>query len=204
MGIQNANTAYVNRSSTYIPVYDGWVHSDIHTGALTAGGDVIGHIHPNEYYVVIKNTASNYLTSYEIIFRDGNNEVVHGVIETSPGYTLGKYEWDSYQEPYHYYNSNGSTLVAANTCKISNTTYYLFTVDTPVYYRNKAGEVQGLLTDNTILATTSSTTGSTYNQYMIFYKKKVGSTWVDLCDDGYGFVDLCLQGGTMPNNRSIR
>lgn len=47
------------------------------------------------------------------------------------------------------------------------------------------------------------TTGQTKGHYMQFYKKKVGTSWVNLCPGGYGFVDLGFDVGSKPNNRAI-
>lgn len=53
MALSNTRCAWVNRSSTTFPVYDDLVHSSIHTGGVTAGGNIIGHIYPNEFYTLI-------------------------------------------------------------------------------------------------------------------------------------------------------
>lgn len=211
MALSNTRCAWVNRSSTTFPVYDDLVHSSIHTGGVTAGGNIIGHIYPNEFYTLIPND-SFYITSFEIIFRNGNGQQVRGYIETSPGYTLDDYGWVAYQEPYHYYNSNGSTLVTSATENIGGTVYRIFTVNKSARtYRSSDGKNQGTLPIGTKLATLSSTTGQSYGGYMIFYKKKLsGGSWQNLVSADkdtngktYGFVDLGLPVGTMPNSRPI-
>jgi hypothetical protein len=102
------------------------------------------------------------------------------------------------------HNSNGSSLSASATESIGGTTYRIFTVKKAVTYRNSAGTSQGTLAVGTKLATTQSTTGQTYGGYMLFAKKKVGSgAWQDLVSGGYGFVDLGLSKGSMPDNRAI-
>lgn len=207
--LTNARHAIVNRSGSNIPVYEKTVSSQIHTGGLTAGGSQVGVIYPNEFYTLIPNPENppytvNYITCYQIVFRDGNGVQRKGYIETSPGYTLGAYAWAQYQEPYHYYNSNGSALTASQTETIDGTTYRIFTVKKAVTYRNPSGASQGSLAVGTKLATTQSTTGQTYNGYMLFSKKKVGTgSWQNLVSGGYGFVDLGLSKGSMPSDRCI-
>ena len=71
MSIENTRYAVVNLSTTKIPVYEKLVHSSVHTGSVTVGGNVIGHIHQYEFYTVIPND-SNYITSHKIMFLDGN------------------------------------------------------------------------------------------------------------------------------------
>ena len=210
--LTNERHAIVNRSNTNIPVYEKTVSSQIHTGGITAGGNKIGAIYPNEFYALIPNPENppysyNNMTCYEIIFRDGNGAVKHGYIETSPGVTLGAYDWAKYQEPYHYYNSNGSTLVSAAKETIDGKSYYIFTVSgSGRTYRNPNGTSQGTLPVGTKIATLSSTTGQTYGGYMIFYKKKLtGGSWQNLISGGtYGFVDLGLSVGSMPSDRPVR
>ncbi len=198
--------ALVNRSGSKIPVYEKTVRSSYHTGSLTAGGEQIGTIYPNEFYTIIPQD-SPYITCYQIIFRNPKGVQTKGYIETSPGYTLDDYTWAQYQEPYHYYNSNGSTLVKAARETIGSTNYYVFTVyGTARTYRNPAGTVQGSLPVGTKLATASSTTGQTYGGYMLFNKKKLpGGSWQNLVSGGtYGFVHLGLDSGSFPSNRPIR
>lgn len=209
MYIDNVRHAIVNRSSSQISVYEKTVSSPAHTGGITAGGNRIGIIYPNEFYTLIPWPVDppytvNYITCYQIVFRDGNGAQRNGWIETSPGYTLGPYAWAAYQEPYHFYNSNGTGLVAASTESIDGSTYRIFTVKKAVTYRNPSGTSQGTLAVNTLLATNQSTTGQTYNGYMYFAKKKTGASWLNLVSGGtYGFVDLGLSLGSMPNDRAI-
>ncbi len=200
----NSKVFLVNRSGSNIPVYEELVHSSYHTGSVTAGGDQIGTIYPNEFYLVFKND-SYYVSSYKIGFRNSNGNFAIGYIETCPGYSLDDYAWAKYQEPYHYYNSNGSTLVESATETIQGKTYRIFTVKKTVNAVNSSGSGAGSLSPGTKLATLASTAGSSKDQYMIFYKKKVGTgNWVDLVSSGtYGFVDLDLSTGSMPSNRAI-
>lgn len=209
MYIDNTRHAIVNRSNTKIPVYEKTVSSPAHAGGITAGGAQIGVIFPNEFYTLIPNPDNppitiNYITCYQIIFRDGNGVEKRGYIETSPGYTLGAYAWAQYQEPFHYYNSNGSSLVASAQETIGGTSYRIFTVKKSVTYRNASGVSQGTLAVGTKIATTQSTTGQSYGGHMLFSKKKIGSgSWQDLVSGGYGFVDLGLSKGAMPSDRAI-
>lgn len=121
--------ALVNRSSTKIPVYEKIVRNGCFTGGITAGGAQIGIIYPNEFYTIIPDPDSMYITSYEIIFSNPQGKETHGYIETTEGYSAGvdtDFGWAQYQEPYHYYNSNGSTLVKAARETIGSTYYYIF------------------------------------------------------------------------------
>ncbi|GHV05925.1 hypothetical protein FACS1894217_03640 [Clostridia bacterium] len=206
MALQNMRAAFVNRSGLQFPVYNSFVSSQYHSGGTTAGGGQVGIIYPNEFYTVIPNDSYGQ-TSFRIIFRHNGNQV-NGVIETSPGMTLDDYAWVSSQEPYHYFNSNGTMLVASATEVINGKTYRIFTANTTVGYRNKGGEIQidGIVT-GTKLATDCSTTGVTYGGFMLFRKKKIGSgAWQNVVDDtyGYGFVSLGLGIGSTPATRPIR
>lgn len=206
MSISNTRAAYVNRSSSQIPVYSSLVHSSVHTGSITVGGSQIGRLYPNEFYTVIPNSSA-YITSYEIVFRNSSGSMQHGYIETSPGYTLDNYTWVKSQELYHYTNSNGSSLVSAARQNIGGTNYYVFTVSGSARnYRKKNGSLVGALLSGTQLATDQSTTGVTYPGYMVFKKKKLpNGTWTNLISgEDYGFVDLGLSVGSSPSNRPIR
>lgn len=210
MAFSNSRVAWINRSSSKIPVYEKTVSSQAHTGGVTAGGTQIGTIYQNEFYTLVPNPENppftvNYITSYQIIFRDGNGAQKTGYIETQPnGVSNPMAPWYNSQEPYHYFNSDGSSLVSSATETIGGTSYRIFTVKKAVTYRNSAGTSQGTLAVGTKLATTQSTTGQTYGGYMLFSKKKVGSgAWQDLASGGYGFVDLGLSQGSMPNTRAI-
>lgn len=210
MAFENQRAAWVNRSSTQIPVYEKLVPSKGHVGGITAGGAQIGKISSNEFYTLIPNPENppftyNYMTSYQIIFRHGNSTEKKGYIETQPsGITYPLAAWVSSQEPYHYFNSNGSSLVSSAAESISGTTYRIFTVKKVVTYRNRAGTSQGTLAVGTKLATMQSTTGQTYGGYMLFSKKKIGTgSWQDLVSGGYGFVDLGLSKGSEPVTRAI-
>lgn len=204
----NWRQALVNRSGTRIPVYEKLVHSDGYTGGITVGGAKIGEIYPDEFYTIIPNNVQT-ITSYEIIFQNPNGVQTRGYIETARLSSYPVYEWGDYQEPYHQYNSNGSSLVKAKPVKISSTDsteYCIFTVyGSARPYRSRAGVLLGNLPVGTKLATTCSTTGQTYGGYMSFDKKKLpNGNWQDLTANGYGFVDLGLNVGSFPYNRPIR
>lgn len=204
MALENSRYAVVNRSSSRIAVYGSLISSGGHVGGLTAGGTKVGEIYPNEFYTVVPNS-SPYITSFKIIFRNGNGNQTTGYIETNPdGYTNPMASWYNSQEPYHYYNSNGSSLDGSAKETINSTTYRIFTVKKAVTYRNSGGTSQGTLAVGTKLATTQSTTGQSYSGYMLFSKKKVGTgSWQDLTSGGYGFVDLGLGLGSEPSTRAI-
>lgn len=206
MGVENTRYAVVNLSSTKIPVYSSLVHSSIHTGAVTAGGSVIGHIHPNEFYTVIPNS-SMYVTSFKIYFIDGNNTKRYGYIETSPGTTLGYHSWNSKQYPYHYYNSNGSSLVSSKTTTIGGSTYRVFTVTRTINCLTPSGGFAGDLKSGTQIACKSSTTGKNNPGFMVFYYKRTSSSasWTKIhSSSNYVFVNLDIGHGALPNNRAVR
>ena len=205
MSIENTRYAVVNLSTTKIPVYEKLVHSSVHTGSVTVGGNVIGHIHQYEFYTVIPND-SNYITSHKIMFLDGNNKVVYGYIETLPATTYPEYAWNKLQEPYFYYNSNGSKLVASTKATISGKTYRVFTVKKSVPYKSPGNTKLGDLPVGTQIACQSSTTGVSNPGYMVFYYKRSSSTasWSKISSaNDYVFVDLGMAKGAMPNNRAI-
>lgn len=204
MGIDNVRYAVVNLSTTKIPVYEKLASSQIHTGGVTVGGKVVGHIHQYEYYVILPNS-SYAQTSFRIYFLDGSGTRTHGYIETSPGTTLGYYAWNAKQYPYHYYNSDGSKLVASSKATINGSTFRVFTVNKKVTYRNSSGDQIGSLAKGTKIACNSSSTGKSYNGHMIFkYKKNSSGKWVQIASGlDYVFVNLDLISGTMPSNRSI-
>lgn len=202
--LDTTGTALVNRSGTTIDVYSDRVRSHYHTGGITAGGSKIGVLYPNEFYIAYPND-SPYITSYKIMFQNPSGQEATGYIETSFAYSYGPYEWEQYQEPFHYYNGNGSTLVSAATHIDLGNTYYEFTVMEPVTYRNRDGVSMGTLSAGTKIATLSSQIGQTYKNHMIFYQKHTGYSWSKLCNDsyGYGFVNLSFNLGSFPSNRAI-
>lgn len=208
MGVQDARYASVNLSSTKIPVYEKLVNGSIHNRGMTAGGAIIGRIFPNEFYIVQPNPPELYgMTSFKIYFRDANKQCKYGYIETSKGMTLEDYEWNAYQHPYMYYNSNGSTLVESKKVTINGNVHRLFTVNRAVKYRAINGTELGTLPVGTQLATNSSTTGMNYTSYMVFFYKRASSSspWTKLDLNGnYAFVDLDIANGNMPYDRSIR
>jgi hypothetical protein len=180
----------------------------MHVGGSTPGGNVVAEILQNEFYTLIPNS-SFYITSYEIIIKNPNNKVIHGYIETSPGYTFPNYSWVAQQEPYHYYNSNGTTLVASASENIGGITHRIFTVyGSARPYRDSSGASKGTIAVGTKLAARDSTTGVTYGDHMLFYKKKVGTgAWTDVVSSGsstYGFVDLGMAAGVFPATCQIR
>lgn len=201
MALYDTRAAFVNRSSTSIPVYSSLTNSAYHTGSVTVGGSELGKIYPDECYTVIPH--GTYCTYRKIIFRDKIGNQATGYIETSPGLSLGTYAWEEYQEFYHYFNSNGSRLVSAKTAVIGGKKQYIFTVKKAVSYRNPQGANQGTLAVGTQLATDTSTTGQSYGSYMVFNYKNTGSGWVNLCSSGYGFVDLGFNVGSKATNRAI-
>ena len=73
MALQNYRGAWVNRSSTQIPVYGDLTSSPIHVGGYTVNtANQIGSIWTNEFYILYKNVAS--LTYYKIKFKKSANK----------------------------------------------------------------------------------------------------------------------------------
>lgn len=209
MGIENTRYAAVNLSSTKIPVYEKLVQSGIHQGAVTAGGNIIGHIYQYEFYIVLPNVSNTVYTptSYKIYFRDANKQCRYGYIETSPGTTLGYYAWNAQQHPYCYYNSDGSKLVESKkTVPINDKIYRIFTVARDVKYFDPYGNELSTIEAGMEIATLTSETGKNHNDYMVFYwKRDPASVWRPFHKDySYVFVDLDMKNGNMPNNRAIR
>jgi len=206
MALTNTRAAFVNRSGSAITVYNSLVHSSAHTGGNTAGGGQKGTIYNNEAYTIEPNSSS-YITSYKIHFRDANGNFTVGYIETNPnGVSYPIASWAQYQELYHLLNSNGSGLTSSKTATINGTTYRTFTVKRSLGVMDKNRHTKDPVASGTMLATTQSTVGVNYPGYMIFNKKKLpgSSTWQDLIPgETYGFVDLGLSYGSMPNNRPI-
>ncbi len=206
MGLTNTRYAVVNRSNETIPVYEKLVSSEGHVSSKTVGGEQIGEIAPDDFYTVTPND-SPYITYFKVRFLDYDGNVSQGYIETSRATTYPDYEWKASQEPYHYYNSDGSGLVEAKTETIGGKKYRIFTVcNKALVYRNSAGTRQGTLEVGTKLAALDSTTGETYGGYMAFYRKKVkGGSWEQLvAGANYGFVDLGMAEGVSPSNRCIQ
>ena len=201
MDIQS-NNAWVNRSDTLIPVYETTVSSPIHTGGVTAGGSQIGQIYANEFYTLIGE--DNYVTCRKICFRNSAGESASGFIETSPGTTLGNYDWVNYQEPFAYYcvSSSGTGLALAGNIG----GYYAHGLRRNVTVIDANGHFATTL-GGVIIGASDSRCGQNFTTYMRFEKVSYdgGSSWQDLLDDGYGyfFVSLQLEAGSMPNNRSV-
>ena len=129
------------------------------------------------------------------------------MIETSPGSTLGYYSWRDSQEPYHYFNSNGSTLVnPPATQSINGIRYNIFTVKKSGCRAVTTGNslVNSSLPIGTLLATNECTVGATNDTYMYFnYYKIPGMSWASISPSAGGFVDLQLVKGNMPTDRAI-
>lgn len=205
MAIENVNCIYVNNSNSYIPVYSSLVESQIHVGGHTAGGTQIGKIYPKEFYTLIANS-SHYTTNFKIVFRNSSGQKATGYIETSKGYTLDYYGWVNRQDPYHFLNSNGSTLVNATTVNIpgaSGNPYYVFTVKKKVACIDPNGHALDSLSVGTKIATNSSTPGESNKHYMCFDYIKKNGTWTKLAGSSHGFVNVGYHIGTMPSDRAI-
>ncbi len=191
--------AYVNRSGKTITVYK--------TAVNDAGSGVVGYIKPGDFYIVPNFSEVNYPVSHGVWIHGSGGSIIKGVIITYPGGYAA--DWLSYQEPYHYYNSNGSSLSTAAKETINGTRYTIFTVAKAARtYRKSGGSLMpDTLPIGTKLAVNSQTTiGQSYPEYMLFNKKKLpGGSWQDLIpNEGYGFVDLGLRVGCTPSTRPIR
>ncbi len=122
---------------------------------------------------------------------------------------MGDYPWASYQYPYHNYNASGSSLIASKIEVIDGYPISVFKLSRPATYKPNDNSYVGSISSGYEIATTSSTTGSSSGNedFMIFYKLKNPTTgrWENLVKDvyGYGFVDLDLAAGSMPNDRTV-
>ena len=203
----------INRSSTDIPVYEKLVESQAHAGGVTAGGNTIGYINPNDTYTRSQHIDSGYVTSFGVTIHDSEKGLKQGYIETILTYTDPEYPWVQYQEPFHLYNSNGSSLIASeNTEIIKGALYRIFTTKKELDRRNSSGVPLERLPAGTRLAVNYSIAGRSWPNYMCFdyyyqgFWRGVGNHYVDDngndVDEG-GFVDLGLQHGARANNRAI-
>ena len=204
--------AWVNMSGTNIPVW-GTLGDDY--GFVMGEGTQIGSIYPNEFYVTVipadyANANPNqaiYSPYKEIRFRNSSGAMATGYINVYPqGATYPEATWLQYQEPYHYYNSNGSTLVKNTATSINGKTCYVFSIAKAVTYLDPSGSTLGTFqAAGAKLATTSSTTGSTNKGYMFFDFYQPGGTGTWQTNNSKGiFVDLGLNLGSEPANRAIR
>lgn len=206
-------TVMVNRSGTRIPVYSTVVQSEIHTGGVTAGGTIIAYIEPNSFYTRWKYYPNTYVTCLAVNVAGSNNTRLEGFIEPNRGVTLGDYAWEQYQEPFHYYNSNGSSLVSSATETINGTTYRVFTVTRNLPYVNCDNEPQGVIEAGMKLATRGSIAGQRNPNYMRFSYYGFRDMWIRLYDyvdingnivEEDGYVDLGYEYGASPSTRAIR
>lgn len=207
MALVQANCAWINRSGSIIPVY-GSLGS--YVGHYGAGGEQIGSIYPNEMFTT-QMGASYSQPYYTIRFRNRNGATATGYIETLPnGYTHDEAPWVPYQEPYHYYNSNGSALVSSASVTTGGKTYRKFTLTKSLRCIDRNGANAKYLPAGTLLLTDESTVGQSNPSYMIFKKCNTSGVdngvWSDLYNDsyGYGFVDLGFVHGSEPSTRPIR
>ena len=195
------NTVYVNRSNTNIPIYDTLVQNEV--GDQVAGGTRIAVIYPSECYTAIE-PAGFMGYAYYVCVRDAQGDLNYGYMTIVPLSTYPEEAYVKYQEPFHRYNSNGSALSASkyeSTLKM-----YVFTVKKHIPFVDVDGVHQGVISPGTLLATDTSTSGSSMNDHMLFRKRKnSGGQWRNLVNDSYkyGYVDMSYASGTMPNNRAI-
>lgn len=204
----NVRAAWVNKSNYQIPVYDSLITRP--GGSLGAGGNKIGTIYPNEFYVTaIRDEDSKNVTYAKIYFRNSKGLQTLGYIDPEPGgISIGYEDWYEDQSHYINYNSNGYSLVSSKEEEIDGRSYRVFTVKKDVQCVNRDGGKVLSLSDGDLIATDESTTGATKVGYMVFEKvKRAGaSTWHNFTSDtygGYAFVELGLTIGTEPNNRPI-
>ena len=206
MALTNARAAWVNRSSTTIPVFHGTVSSQVHTGGITAGGAQTGSIASNDFYTLIPNDNLN-ITCYEVCFRNSQGQLARGFIETSPGATLGNFAWVAQQQQYHLFNSNGSALVTSATESVGGMNCRIFTIHGSArQFLNSEGRAMGTLPVGARLATTSSTVGANNPHFMYFRFRTLNGVWVDMVSSGnpWGFVDMGIGLGVSPSNRRLR
>lgn len=194
--------AWINKSSVQIPVYSGLSSSSIHTGGKTVNGTQIGKIWPNEFYCAIGH--NDYITYTQIKFRSSSGNMVTGYIEEYPnGTTYNEASWVEKQEPYHY-----CSLTSSSTTPIDNSRYYTFTVKSAVTAINSTGSQSITLPAGYQVATDQSTVGVSNPHRMLFryYRTSSSGTWKKFFPSNtktYGFVDLGLTIGSMPNTRPV-
>jgi hypothetical protein len=200
----SGNYAWVNRSDSLIPVWDSLVLDS--AGFSEAGGNQIGNIYSGEFWTCRTNTDYEGSDSkVHVLFRNSAGAQTWGYVQIRPYPEGDIYDWVNYQEPYHYYNSNGSSLVGSTSVSINGTAYRQFSLSRAVTVRAISGSVYSTLNpDNTLIATNTSHTGDNYSGYMEFQKIKIAQgNWANLCGTTYGYVDLDLAHGSMPSNRSV-
>lgn len=199
---QNIRAAWVNNSNYIIPVYSGLITRP--GGGYGAGGTKIGSIYPAEFYTTAPRTDN--ACYYKIYFRNSRGVQTLGYIETQPGGWGTDFEpWTDMQAEYVYYNSNGSYLQPSSSETIGGSSYRVFTVKKAVTCLYPDGSVYGIMSIGDKLATYESTAGQSNPGYMLFHKRKrsYSSTWENLTNTGYGFVNLGLNLGSEPSNRAI-
>lgn len=222
MNESRSPTVYINRSNMNIPVYskkDGKRNE--------VDGDIIGYIKPNQFYTRYHTGTLYYDPNYDK--NDGyrwilNGDYVHAVIFTNDA---GKQAWgyikendldpddynfiDSslpYQEPFHYYNFDGTQLVPAHQVVGSNPPSYIFTVKRPVrYFRSPDGTYLGTLPAGTKLLASGSGGGLSRGWCMYFdeMQKEGEFAYEDLDSEKKqgAFVELGYDGGSFGNARAI-
>ena len=208
----------VNRSGRDIPVYKDLVQTLIHVDTKTAGGEIIGYIHPGDIYSQSRCREGKNVTVRGVFIHGSENNILKGYIDSSPGHLLPDYSWSSYQEDFCYYNSNGKTLSLSsnNVEEIHGKKHYVFTTKKDLDRRNKSGTLLSRLPANTKLAISVedlSLAGQSYQNYMYFdyYKdgddwKGIGEHYIDINSKAVnngGFVNIGLQYGASPRDRAI-
>ena len=194
------NNAWVNRSSTLIPVYETTESNGFWTGGLKVGGAQIGQIYENEFYTLIGQNEQYEVR--QINFRNSAGQWATGYIEPEIRDDSGEYAWVKYQEPYAYYcvSSDGTSLASAGTIG----GYYAHGLSRNVTVLTPNGNYAKTLGPGAIIGTVYSTCGQTYTTFMRFdIVSYDGVGYENLTSGGYGFVSLQLEAGSMPNNRSI-
>lgn len=207
-------TVRVNRSNTRIPVYADLVPSQIHTGGNTAGGEIVGYIEPGDFYTRWSSLPGSYVTSLVVTIADAQKGIINGYIDPSRGVTLDDYEWEQYQEPFHLYNADGTSLVSpAETEMINGKKHYIFELTKFLDYVNSQNVYQGKLAPGTKIALDSCTAGATNPNYICFAYYKIRDIWEPAYDyidingntvEQDGFIDLGFQYGADPAHRAIK
>ena len=192
--LANANRAYVNCSSSQIPIYND-----------SAKTEQIGTIYPNEMYCTY--TAEGVNPNYwmmPVVFRNSNGQKVTGMIQraalpysTEPAYL-------AQQVYFHRRNSNGTTLVNAQATTFPDgNPYMIFTVKKTVSMYEGTNYVRNLPV-GTRIALDSSTVGQEYpHRISIDYielTENNTTTWVKKTNH---WVDLSFHAGSSPNNRAL-
>jgi len=182
--------ACVSLYSQDIPVYSDIVYDGAFVGAHTAGGSIIGYIHPNDCYCRTQAFGS-VAGLYRVIIHDPNKGYINGFYDRNAPITFPPLDWPADQYLFRGFNSNGTSLVSASGSGFS------FELKKKLDYMSTAGDLLGVLNAGTIITPyNDNPTGVSYPNFMKFEATINGSPFT-------GFIDFGLQFGASPSKRAI-